>query len=142
MCESVQGDKGKILDKVVAATGLVRSSAWKLLACPTLPGQENQVDLRKLRPKGFGNEVRALLERLWVTRPSGDSPTPGTAALSSATERKLERLAARITALHDQMATHDQSDYTAVNRLWDDLRQAEAETATLEERWLELSEGA
>lgn len=58
----------------------------------------------------------------------------------SATERKLERLSERIVQLHGRMAMHDQSDYEGVGRLNNELRDVEAETATLEERWLELSE--
>jgi hypothetical protein len=38
------------------------------------------------------------------------------------------------------MAAHDHSDYEGLARLNDQLRTAEAETAELEERWLELSE--
>ncbi|MFC6354905.1 ABC-F family ATP-binding cassette domain-containing protein [Luethyella okanaganae] len=58
----------------------------------------------------------------------------------SATERKLERLSERIAMIHDRMAAHDQGDYEGIGRLNDELRQAEAETAALEERWFELSE--
>ncbi|MBX3095019.1 MAG: ABC-F family ATP-binding cassette domain-containing protein [Cryobacterium sp.] len=55
-------------------------------------------------------------------------------------ERKLERLAERIAAIHERMVAHDQSDYEGLGRLNDELRDAESETAALEERWLELSE--
>ena len=58
----------------------------------------------------------------------------------SATERKLERLTGRIAGIQDRMAAHDQSDYEGVRHLYDELREAEAETASLEERWFELSE--
>ncbi len=58
----------------------------------------------------------------------------------SATERKLERLAERIADIHERMAAHDQSDFEGLGRLTEELRQVEAETATLEERWLELCE--
>ena len=58
----------------------------------------------------------------------------------NATERKLERLAERIAAIHDRMAAHDQGDYEGLGRLNDELREAEAEMAGLEERWFELSE--
>jgi ATP-binding cassette subfamily F protein uup len=57
-----------------------------------------------------------------------------------ATERKLERLAERIVGIHDRMAAHDQSDYEGLGRLNDELRDAEAQTAALEERWFELSD--
>ena len=58
----------------------------------------------------------------------------------TATERKLERVAERINTLHQQMTEHDQSDYAGVIRLGEKLRDAEAEQATLEDRWLGLSE--
>lgn len=58
----------------------------------------------------------------------------------NATERKLERLADRVAELHELMTRHDQSDYSGLSRLNDELREAETETAALEERWLELSE--
>lgn len=38
------------------------------------------------------------------------------------------------------MAVHDQSDYEGLEPLSDELRKAEALTAELENRWLELSE--
>ncbi len=57
-----------------------------------------------------------------------------------ATERKLERLAERVARIHERMAAHDQSDYEGLGRLSDELRDAEAETAAMEERWFELSE--
>ena len=58
----------------------------------------------------------------------------------TATERKLERIAERINTIHHQMTEHDQSDYPGVIRLGEELRDAEAEQATLEDRWLGLSE--
>ncbi|OMH23841.1 ABC transporter ATP-binding protein [Tersicoccus phoenicis] len=57
-----------------------------------------------------------------------------------ATQRRLERIAERVTGIHARMAAHDQSDFAGLARLQDELRAAEAETAGLEERWLELSE--
>lgn len=58
----------------------------------------------------------------------------------AAAERKLERLAERIVDIHERMATHDQGDYEGIGRLSDELREAEAETASLEARWFELTE--
>jgi len=58
----------------------------------------------------------------------------------AAVERRLERLAGLITAKHDELAAHDQSDYEALIRLGDELRALESEVAEREERWLELSE--
>ncbi len=72
-------------------------------------------------------------------RPSGAEERSARKELN-ATERKLERLAERIARIHEQMAAHDQSDYEGLGRLNDELREAEAETSALEERWFELSE--
>jgi hypothetical protein len=58
----------------------------------------------------------------------------------TATERKLERIVERINTIHQQMTEHDQSDYAGVIRLGEKLRDAEAEQAALEDRWLGLSE--
>ena len=38
------------------------------------------------------------------------------------------------------MAAHDQSDFAGLTRLGDELREVETETASLEERWFELTE--
>ena len=55
-------------------------------------------------------------------------------------ERRLDRLNAEVKTLHGRMADHDQGDYEGIQKLADDLRAVEDETAGLEERWLELSE--
>lgn len=55
-------------------------------------------------------------------------------------ERRLDRLGAEVTALHQRMAEHEQGDYEGLQRLADRLRAVESETAELEERWLELSD--
>ncbi|MDR1431415.1 MAG: ATP-binding cassette domain-containing protein, partial [Propionibacteriaceae bacterium] len=108
-----------------------------------LPGGVDEYLRLRQTPPPAPNSSTATANK---TGPSPASPASSSAAERAvrkelaATERKLERLSTRIAALHDQMAAHDQSDYTAVNRLWDDLRQAESETTALEERWLELSE--
>ncbi|CQD13568.1 ABC transporter ATP-binding protein [Mycobacterium lentiflavum] len=77
--------------------------------------------------------------------------TPDTAAMSGAqrraaekelasVDRQLARLADRITAKHVELADHDQSDHVGITRLTSELRALEDEVATLESRWLELSE--
>ncbi len=64
---SVMGrDNGKILDPVVATTGMGRSTARQMLTGPRLPGPAEQVDGRSLRPRGFSDEARALLEHVWA----------------------------------------------------------------------------
>ncbi|MGC5222900.1 ABC-F family ATP-binding cassette domain-containing protein [Micromonospora sp. DT81.3] len=56
----------------------------------------------------------------------------------SSIERQLSKLAKRITAAHDDLATHDQSDYPGVGRLNAELQSLESDVAALEERWLEV----
>ena len=58
----------------------------------------------------------------------------------AATDRQLARLADRITAKHNELAEHDQSDHVALTRLTQELRGLEGEVAATEARWLELSE--
>jgi ABC-type multidrug transport system ATPase subunit len=58
----------------------------------------------------------------------------------SAIERKLERSADQISALHNQIAGHDPSDYETLASLAADLSQVEQDSAALEDQWLELSE--
>ena len=58
----------------------------------------------------------------------------------SALERRMEKLQGQIEAVHERMAAHDQSDFTGLAELSDELRGLEDELAQREERWLELSE--
>ncbi len=55
-------------------------------------------------------------------------------------ERRLDRLATAIAAVHDTMAGHDQGDYAGLRVHADHLRELEDEVTQAEERWLELSE--
>jgi ATPase subunit of ABC transporter with duplicated ATPase domains len=104
-------------------------------------------------PGGVDEYLR--LRRAQATRPASATP-PGAAAPNgtsrssaemraarkelTATERKLERLAERINTIHHQLTEHDPSDYVGVTRCGEELREAEAEQATLEDHWLGLSE--
>jgi len=76
------------------------------------------------------------------TAPAEVSPAEQRAARKemAATERKLNRLAERIGAVHEQMAAHDPADYTGLAQATAELNQLQQENADLEERWLELSE--
>jgi ABC transport system ATP-binding/permease protein len=58
----------------------------------------------------------------------------------AATDRQLARLADRISAKHNELAEHDQSDHAALTRLTQELRDLEGEVTATEARWLELSE--
>src|SRR5512139_3846961 len=59
-------DKSKILDQVVATTGMGRSTARRMLSGPRLPDPDRQVDGRTLRPRGFSDDARVLLEHVWA----------------------------------------------------------------------------
>lgn len=59
-------DKARILDEVMATTGMARSSARRMLTGLALPAPSEQVDGRKLRPKQYGDDSRALLEHVWA----------------------------------------------------------------------------
>ena len=55
-------------------------------------------------------------------------------------DRSLAKLSDRITAKHDELAAHDQSDHMGLGRLTGELRELEKQVAEFEARWLELSE--
>ena len=58
----------------------------------------------------------------------------------SAVERRMAKVADAITSKHDAFATADQSDYPGLQRLQEELSALDSEAASLEDRWLELSE--
>ena len=58
----------------------------------------------------------------------------------AAVERRLTRLAEQVTAKHVELAEHDPSDHVGLTNLTHQLADLENEVATLENRWLELSE--
>ncbi|MFN3008406.1 DDE-type integrase/transposase/recombinase [Mycolicibacterium wolinskyi] len=61
-----KADKAKILDRVVSTTGMGRSTARRMLTGPRLADPASQVDGRRLRPRGFSDDARALLEHVWA----------------------------------------------------------------------------
>jgi hypothetical protein len=61
-----KADKTKILDRVVATTGMGRSTARRMLTGPRLPDPAEQVDGRRLRARRFSDDARALLEHVWA----------------------------------------------------------------------------
>ena len=61
-----KADKSKILDRVVATTGMGRSTARRMLTGPRLPDPAGQVDGRALRPRGFSDDARAFLGHVWA----------------------------------------------------------------------------
>jgi len=61
-----KADKTRILNQVMTATGMGRSSARRMLVGGFQPNPKDQVDQRRLRPKGFGDDPRLLLEHVWA----------------------------------------------------------------------------
>jgi hypothetical protein len=59
-------DKSRILDQVIAATGVGRSTARRLLSGPALGDPGEQVDGRTLKARRFSDDARALLEHVWA----------------------------------------------------------------------------
>ncbi len=57
-----------------------------------------------------------------------------------AIERRLSKLDAQIRKMHDQLAAHDQADFTGLATLTASLRTLEDEVSEQEARWLELSD--
>jgi ATPase subunit of ABC transporter with duplicated ATPase domains len=58
----------------------------------------------------------------------------------AAIDRRLARLAGQITAAHEAIAGHDQSDYEGLMRLTKEAGALQDEVSRLETRWLELAE--
>lgn len=59
-------DKARILDEVMATTGMGRSTARRMLTGPPLPDPIEQIDRRRLRPKAYSDDSRLLLEHVWA----------------------------------------------------------------------------
>ena len=100
-------------------------------------------------PGGIDEYLRLAGER---PEPSVSRPKPAAAEQLSGAElrniekeitsidRSLAKLADRISAKHDEMARHDQSDHVGLGRLTEQLRELEGQVTEQESRWLELSE--
>ncbi|MFJ2618820.1 ABC-F family ATP-binding cassette domain-containing protein [Glutamicibacter sp. NPDC087344] len=58
----------------------------------------------------------------------------------NANERKVGQLQEKISKIHTQMASHDQSDYEGLGKLTAQINELQDQVDELEERWLELSE--
>lgn len=61
-----KSDRGRILDEVIATTGMGRSTARRALTGPVLPDPGEQIDRRSLRAKQYSDDSRALLEHVWA----------------------------------------------------------------------------
>jgi ATP-binding cassette subfamily F protein uup len=80
-----------------------------------------------------------------VTKPSISQEISGAELRSAqkeiaAIERRLARLAEQIEVKHHELAEHDQSDHVGITGLTEQLRELESDVATLENRWMEVSE--
>jgi ATP-binding cassette subfamily F protein uup len=80
-----------------------------------------------------------------ATKPSAPQEISGAELRSAqkeiaAIERRLARLAEHIEAKHHELAEHDQSDHVGLTGLTEQLRELESDVATLEVRWMEVSE--
>ena len=100
-------------------------------------------------PGGIDEYLRLAAHR---TAPAAAGPVPAPeSAMSGAqrraaekelagVDRQLARLAERIADKHHELAGHDQADHVGITRLTQELRALEAEVASTESRWLDLSE--
>lgn len=59
-------DRARILDEVMATTGMGRSTARRMLTGPVLPDPVKQIDRRQLRAKTYSDDSRLLLEHVWA----------------------------------------------------------------------------
>ena len=64
--KATKAERSTILDRVVETTGMGRSTARRMLTGPRLPDPAGQVDGRTVRPRGFSDDARALLEQVWA----------------------------------------------------------------------------
>ncbi|TDS86515.1 ATPase subunit of ABC transporter with duplicated ATPase domains [Nesterenkonia aurantiaca] len=99
---------------------------------------------------GGGSGKAAAVARREAMK-SASAASAGGPALSSAEERevrkevgalerKMQKLITQMEKKQRQMADHDPSDFEGLGKLTADVSRLQGENATLEERWLELSE--
>ncbi|QBR73781.1 ABC-F family ATP-binding cassette domain-containing protein [Microbacterium sediminis] len=108
-------------------------------------GVEEYLRLRAAQaaaPRSAAEGARAVASAPAAAAPAGLTGAERRAAEKelASIDRKLQTLQQRIAAIHADMAAHDSSDFAGLSALNDALRALEAETAELEERWLELGE--
>ncbi|GAA3515196.1 ABC-F family ATP-binding cassette domain-containing protein [Aeromicrobium panaciterrae] len=100
-------------------------------------------------PGGVDQYLRLRKEQ--DDRPAASSVVAAPSGLSSAElrntkkeiasiDRKMEKLTARIDALHTEMAQHDPTDVPGLTAMTREVGELEAQVAAHEERWLELTE--
>ena len=101
-------------------------------------------------PGGVDQYLRLRKEQ--DARPSGEAPVSAAiSGLSSAElrntkkeiasiDRKMEKLSARIDALHTEMAQHDPTDAAGLIALTTEVGKLEQQVSDHEHRWIELSD--
>ena len=100
-------------------------------------------------PGGVDQYLRLRKEQ--DERPTTAAPAAKTSGLSSAElrntkkeiasiDRKMEKLTARIDALHTEMAQHDPADIPGLTAMTREVSDLEKQVADHEHRWLELTE--
>jgi len=101
-------------------------------------GVEEYLRLRALAPGVSGSRPQAAAAPK-AAGLSGAEKRDAEKELAAA-DRRLAKYADQIAAKHAEFAAHDQNDYVGLGKLQTELSALEAETAQLEERWLELTE--
>jgi ATP-binding cassette subfamily F protein uup len=110
-------------------------------------GVEEYLELRRAQERAAADALRSAASG----SASAEAGSASGSALSgadrrtaekelSSIDRRLERLAAERTDLHDAFAGHDQSDYAGLQRLQERLQELDERESELETRWLELGE--
>ena len=100
----------------------------------------------KLRAGQISGAAAAAASASAKPKPVYNSNRPKGAELRTAEKelaaagRKIEKSNARIQELHLLLATHDQSDYSGLGKLSDELSALEKTVSEVESRWLELTE--
>ncbi len=100
-------------------------------------------------PGGVDQYLRLRKEQ--DERPTSSAPVAAVSGLSSAElrntkkeigsiDRKMEKLSARIDALHVEMAEHDPADVPGLTALTREVAELEQKVSDHEHRWLELTE--
>ena len=100
-----------------------------------------KADLAAGAPPDWSSSRRQPARRTSGTRCRSAAPPGATPRRSS--PRSIAASPRWVTSSgskHDDFAAHDQSDYAGLGRLQEETAALEIEAATLEERWLELSE--
>ncbi|MEX3611288.1 ABC-F family ATP-binding cassette domain-containing protein [Rothia sp. LK2588] len=105
----------------LSAAGAGGSSAGVSSSASPL-GKQDATSSPDDAPKASGAEIRAAQKEI------------------NQIDRKLAKLADRKAKVHEDMAAHDQSDYTGLAEFSVQLAEIDAEVEELEMRWMELSE--